>query len=149
MWGNHNYLTKTSRKKSFVAHHEIQGVVEDCCCDYATMDALNQEFLHGILQKIMNIRFFCYFKVLCTLITISFVYLFQCYNMCVDGLYKLYHFQETSGVVGFHYCCFLSTLQNVSHTFVFSFSFVHELKYLTTTSTLLMFVIICQVVWET
>jgi hypothetical protein len=49
MWGDHNYITKNSRKKSFVAHPEIQGVVEDCCCDYATMDALNQEFLHGIL----------------------------------------------------------------------------------------------------
>jgi hypothetical protein len=47
MWGDHNYLTKNSRKKPFVAHPKIQVVVEDCCCDYETMDALNEEFLHA------------------------------------------------------------------------------------------------------
>jgi hypothetical protein len=78
------------------------------------MDAFNQEFLHGILHKIMNIHFFYYFKVFCTLITLSFVYLFQCCNMSVDGFYKLYHFQEIGGVVGFHYHCLLFALQNVS-----------------------------------
>ncbi len=44
--------------------NEFQGVVEDCCCDYATVDSLNKEFLHGILQKLVKTPFFRYFKVL-------------------------------------------------------------------------------------
>ncbi|KAH9553464.1 hypothetical protein CY35_08G011200 [Sphagnum magellanicum] len=43
--------------------NEFQGVVEDCCCDYATVDSLNKEFLHGILQKLVKTPFFRYFKV--------------------------------------------------------------------------------------
>ncbi|CAM6049343.1 unnamed protein product [Sphagnum compactum] len=42
---------------------EFQGAVEDCCCDYATVDALNQDFLHDILKKIVKTPFFRYFKV--------------------------------------------------------------------------------------
>ncbi len=96
----------------------------------------------------MKIRFFCYFKVLCTLTTLSFVYLFQCHNMCVDGFYRLYGIQEIGPVVRFHYHYFLFALWNVSQTCVFSSSIL-ELEYLPTTDTLLGFVIVHQVIWET
>ncbi|ERN01240.1 endoplasmic reticulum oxidoreductin-1 [Amborella trichopoda] len=39
------------------------GLVEDCCCDYETVDALNQEVLHPILQELVATPFFRYFKV--------------------------------------------------------------------------------------
>ncbi|XP_042430416.1 endoplasmic reticulum oxidoreductin-1-like [Zingiber officinale] len=39
------------------------GVVEDCCCDYETVDGLNKEVLHPILQDLVTTPFFRYFKV--------------------------------------------------------------------------------------
>ncbi|KAM0932172.1 putative endoplasmic reticulum oxidoreductin 1, ERO1-like superfamily [Dioscorea sansibarensis] len=39
------------------------GIVEDCCCDYETVDSLNEEVLHPILQEIVTTPFFRYFKV--------------------------------------------------------------------------------------
>jgi hypothetical protein len=62
---------------------EFQGAVEDCCCDYVTVDALNQEFLHDILKKIAKTPFFRYFKVL-TIHYLSFLDMFQC-TTCVCG----------------------------------------------------------------
>ncbi len=62
---------------------EFQGAVEDCCCDYATVDDLNQEFLHDILQKTVKTPFFRYFKVL-TIRYPCFLDMFQC-TACVCG----------------------------------------------------------------
>ncbi|KAK1271194.1 Endoplasmic oxidoreductin-1 [Acorus gramineus] len=45
---------KDSRKYS--------GLVEDCCCDYETVDTLNEEVLHPILQDLVATPFFRYFK---------------------------------------------------------------------------------------
>lgn len=39
------------------------GIVEDCCCDYETVDSINQEFLHPLLQELVTTPFFRYFKV--------------------------------------------------------------------------------------
>ncbi|WOL15253.1 endoplasmic reticulum oxidoreductin-1 [Canna indica] len=39
------------------------GIVEDCCCDYETVDALNEEALHPTLQELVTTPFFRYFKV--------------------------------------------------------------------------------------
>ncbi|XP_057948137.1 endoplasmic reticulum oxidoreductin-1 isoform X2 [Malania oleifera] len=39
------------------------GIVEDCCCDYETVDSLNGEVLHPLLQELVTTAFFRYFKV--------------------------------------------------------------------------------------
>ncbi|XP_058069780.1 endoplasmic reticulum oxidoreductin-1-like [Magnolia sinica] len=39
------------------------GIVEDCCCDYETVDTLNEEVLHPVLQELVTTPFFRYFKV--------------------------------------------------------------------------------------
>ncbi|KAL3636950.1 Endoplasmic reticulum oxidoreductin-1 [Castilleja foliolosa] len=39
------------------------GIVEDCCCDYETVDGLNGAVLHPLLQDIVRTPFFRYFKV--------------------------------------------------------------------------------------
>ncbi|KAI5081907.1 hypothetical protein GOP47_0001650 [Adiantum capillus-veneris] len=41
---------------------KLSGVVEDCCCDYATVNSLNREALHPILQSLVRTPFFRYFK---------------------------------------------------------------------------------------
>jgi ERO1-like protein alpha len=38
-------------------------MVEDCCCDYETVDTINEEVLHPILQDLVKLPFFRYFKV--------------------------------------------------------------------------------------
>ncbi|KAE8655343.1 Endoplasmic reticulum oxidoreductin-1 [Hibiscus syriacus] len=43
--------------------HRYSGIVEDCCCDYETVDHLNEEVLHPLLQELVKIPFFRYFKV--------------------------------------------------------------------------------------
>ena len=43
--------------------HKYTGVVEDCCCDYETVDGLNREVVHPLLQKLVTTPFFRYFKV--------------------------------------------------------------------------------------
>jgi ERO1-like protein alpha len=42
---------------------EFQGVVEDCCCDYETVDLLNKEVLNPVLQELVKKPFFRYYKV--------------------------------------------------------------------------------------
>ena len=42
---------------------EFRGVVEDCCCDYGTVDSLNKEVLHPLLQELAQTPFFRYYKV--------------------------------------------------------------------------------------
>ncbi|KAI3925467.1 hypothetical protein MKW92_051364 [Papaver armeniacum] len=39
------------------------GIVEDCCCDYETVDSLNEEVLNPLLQELVTTPFFRYFKV--------------------------------------------------------------------------------------
>ncbi|CAK9151809.1 unnamed protein product [Ilex paraguariensis] len=39
------------------------GIVEDCCCDYETVDSLNRAVLHPLLQELVATPFFRYFKV--------------------------------------------------------------------------------------
>ncbi|KAE8700761.1 Endoplasmic reticulum oxidoreductin-1 [Hibiscus syriacus] len=43
--------------------HRYSGIVEDCCCDYETVDHLNEEVLHPLLQELVKTPFFRYFKV--------------------------------------------------------------------------------------
>ncbi|KAL6636960.1 hypothetical protein ACP70R_024532 [Stipagrostis hirtigluma subsp. patula] len=44
------------------AARKYTGMVEDCCCDYETVDAINEEVLHPILQELVRLPFFRYFK---------------------------------------------------------------------------------------
>ncbi|KAG4946842.1 hypothetical protein JHK87_042849 [Glycine soja] len=41
---------------------KYSGMVEDCCCDYETVDRLNEEVLHPSLQELVKTPFFRYFK---------------------------------------------------------------------------------------
>ncbi|KAK1378414.1 Endoplasmic reticulum oxidoreductin-1 [Heracleum sosnowskyi] len=43
--------------------HKYSGMVEDCCCEYETVDHLNEEVLHPLLQDLVKTPFFRYFKV--------------------------------------------------------------------------------------
>ncbi|CAL9015895.1 unnamed protein product [Prunus brigantina] len=43
--------------------HKYSGIVEDCCCDYETVDHINKEVLHPSLQELVKTPFFRYFKV--------------------------------------------------------------------------------------
>lgn len=42
---------------------ELHGVVEDCCCNYDTVDTLNKEVLYPLLQELVKTPFFRYYKV--------------------------------------------------------------------------------------
>ncbi|KAG2313180.1 hypothetical protein Bca52824_024737 [Brassica carinata] len=42
---------------------KYKGMVDDCCCDYETLDNLNTEFLYPLLQDLVTTLFFRYFKV--------------------------------------------------------------------------------------
>ncbi|WCJ27436.1 Endoplasmic reticulum oxidoreductin-1 [Euphorbia peplus] len=42
---------------------KFSGMVEDCCCDYETVDRLNQQVLYPSLQDLVKTPFFRYFKV--------------------------------------------------------------------------------------
>lgn len=37
------------------------GIVEDCCCDYETVDSLNSQVLHPLLQEVVATPFFSIF----------------------------------------------------------------------------------------
>ncbi|XP_040375419.1 endoplasmic reticulum oxidoreductin-1 isoform X2 [Rosa chinensis] len=41
---------------------KYSGIDEDCCCDYETVDSVNAEVLHPLLQEIVKTPFFRYFK---------------------------------------------------------------------------------------
>ncbi|KAJ8424326.1 hypothetical protein Cgig2_003521 [Carnegiea gigantea] len=41
---------------------KFTGMVEDCCCDYETVNSLNSEVLHPLLQELVTTPFFRYFK---------------------------------------------------------------------------------------
>ena len=56
-------LIKILCPKLFQDAHKYSGMVEDCCCDYVTVDHLNEEVLHPILQELVTTPFFRYFKV--------------------------------------------------------------------------------------
>jgi ERO1-like protein alpha len=38
-------------------------MIEDCCCDYESVDSVNGEVLHPLLQELVTTPFFRYFKV--------------------------------------------------------------------------------------
>ncbi|CAI5458097.1 unnamed protein product [Closterium sp. Yama58-4] len=41
----------------------LSGVVDDCCCEYETVDDLNSHVLQPLLTQLVNTTFFKYFKV--------------------------------------------------------------------------------------
>ncbi|KAL1812996.1 hypothetical protein ACET3Z_023061 [Daucus carota] len=43
--------------------HKYSGIIEDCCCDYETVDNINGAVLNPLLQKLVTTPFFRYFKV--------------------------------------------------------------------------------------
>ncbi|CAH9099135.1 unnamed protein product [Cuscuta epithymum] len=55
----HNYKSCTCSQDS----RKYTGIVEDCCCDYETVDSLNAAVLHPLLQELVTTPFFRYFKV--------------------------------------------------------------------------------------
>ncbi|KAF9667001.1 hypothetical protein SADUNF_Sadunf16G0287500 [Salix dunnii] len=42
---------------------KYKGMIEDCCCDYESVDSVNGEVLHPLLQELVTTPFFRYFKV--------------------------------------------------------------------------------------
>ncbi|KAJ6301120.1 hypothetical protein OIU77_015430 [Salix suchowensis] len=42
---------------------KYKGMIEDCCCDYESVDSVNGEVLHPLLQELVKTPFFRYFKV--------------------------------------------------------------------------------------
>ncbi|GAV75022.1 ERO1 domain-containing protein [Cephalotus follicularis] len=59
LFGKHSIISCPCAK----GRHKYGGIVEDCCCDYETVDRLNQEVLHPSLQELVKTPFFRYFKV--------------------------------------------------------------------------------------
>lgn len=55
------YNQKSDRCKQELCRYT--GMVEDCCCDYETVNILNEEVLHPLLQELVTTPFFRYFKV--------------------------------------------------------------------------------------
>ncbi|KAH7848099.1 hypothetical protein Vadar_033780 [Vaccinium darrowii] len=54
---------RTTRCQCAPGTHAQSGLVEDCCCDYETVDHLNEEVLDPLLQELVKTPFFRYFKV--------------------------------------------------------------------------------------
>lgn len=54
--------------------HTQSAVVEDCCCDYETVDHLNEEVLDPLLQELVKTPFFRYFKV-CICLVVNYIIL--------------------------------------------------------------------------
>uniref|UniRef100_A0A803LW01 Endoplasmic reticulum oxidoreductin 1 n=1 Tax=Chenopodium quinoa TaxID=63459 RepID=A0A803LW01_CHEQI len=55
-WGEEGFEKQCSESCKFT------GMVEDCCCDYETVNVLNEEVLHPLLQELITTPFFRYFK---------------------------------------------------------------------------------------
>lgn len=47
----------------FLQVKRLSGVVNDCCCEYETVDRLNLEVLQPLLKELVAKPFFRYFKV--------------------------------------------------------------------------------------
>ncbi|KAE8720487.1 Endoplasmic reticulum oxidoreductin-2 [Hibiscus syriacus] len=60
MWETVESEVKKSKKDE---KKKYSGIVEDCYCDYETVDHLNEEVLHPILQDLVKTPFSRYFKV--------------------------------------------------------------------------------------
>uniref|UniRef100_A0A0D9WHB3 Uncharacterized protein n=1 Tax=Leersia perrieri TaxID=77586 RepID=A0A0D9WHB3_9ORYZ len=60
-------FTSSSRGRDYgcPGTRNYTGMGEDCCCDYETVDAINKEVLHPILQELATLPFFRYFKCDC------------------------------------------------------------------------------------
>ncbi|CAD7695908.1 unnamed protein product [Ostreobium quekettii] len=41
----------------------LRGTVNDCCCDYETVNRVNQEHLHPVVSELVKTAYFRYFKV--------------------------------------------------------------------------------------
>ncbi|GAB4829761.1 Endoplasmic reticulum oxidoreductin-1 [Ancistrocladus abbreviatus] len=57
------FLTPHFQNKHCDCPQKQSGIVEDCCCDYQTVDRLDEEVLHPLLQDLVKTPFFRYFKV--------------------------------------------------------------------------------------
>ncbi|KAL6999775.1 Endoplasmic reticulum oxidoreductin-1 [Sarracenia purpurea var. burkii] len=60
---SHKISLLINRHKFCTCSQKYTGIVEDCCCDYETVDSLNGEVLHPLLQELVTTPFFRYFKV--------------------------------------------------------------------------------------
>lgn len=57
------FTDRNSCSCSLQGSGKYKGMVEDCCCDYETVDNLNSEVLNPLLQDLVATPFFRYFKV--------------------------------------------------------------------------------------
>nr|UZC53373.1 endoplasmic reticulum oxidoreductase-1 [Petunia x hybrida] len=57
------YTQNGKRCPCFQDSRKYTGIVEDCCCDYETVDSINGAVLHPLLQELVATPFFRYFKV--------------------------------------------------------------------------------------
>lgn len=64
--------------------HKYSGMVEDCCCDYESVNHVNVEVLHPSLQELVKTPFFRYFKVCWSSLKsgISCLSIMQCHWCC-------------------------------------------------------------------
>ena len=62
-------------------------MVEDCCCDYETVDSINEEVLHPSLQELVKLPFFRYFKV--RIVDIVFFFNFNAFSSDVGTLVEM------------------------------------------------------------
>ncbi|KAI3675082.1 hypothetical protein L1987_84666 [Smallanthus sonchifolius] len=62
----HHFLTYSLLHKSSICSKdtcENTGIVEECCCDYESINDINGAVLHPLLQELVQTPFFRYFKV--------------------------------------------------------------------------------------
>ncbi|CAH8334665.1 unnamed protein product [Eruca vesicaria subsp. sativa] len=57
------FTDQSSCSCSLQGSGKYKGIVEDCCCDYETVDKLNSEVLNRLLKDLVTTPFFRYFKV--------------------------------------------------------------------------------------
>ncbi|CAN4104380.1 unnamed protein product [Withania somnifera] len=57
------YTPKGKSCPCFQDSRKYSGIIEDCCCDYETVDTINGDVLHPFLQELVTTPFFRYFKV--------------------------------------------------------------------------------------
>ncbi|KAF9589001.1 hypothetical protein IFM89_017680 [Coptis chinensis] len=59
----YSYFDQNNKSCDCKDSRKYTGMVEDCCCDYETVDSLNNEVLNPLLQELVTTPFFRYFKV--------------------------------------------------------------------------------------
>eukprot|EP00249_Psilotum_nudum_P018259 c26718_g1_i1 orf=619-1977(+) len=57
------YVSSSKTSCQCESLQNFTGVIEDCCCDYETVNTLNRDVLYPLLKNLVKTPFFRYFKV--------------------------------------------------------------------------------------